>query len=98
MTAEEARKKTEEALKNEMDFNHENFYTIYNNIDFLIEDAAENGKCSVVAYVDGCDESWECVYYKRDKIMKHYEELGYKIENKGYDRYMTADEFIISWD
>lgn len=97
MTAEEARKKTDKALETGINSDHINFVAIYEYIDSLIEEAAENGKSNVVAYVDGSDETYAGVVYKRGKIMSHYDELGYVIEPKGYSKCLESDEFVIKW-
>lgn len=91
MTAKEAR---ELSRKPGCTYNME---SVYSWIDFNIKQEAENGKSSCYVTVDGCDESWETVYYKREEIKEHYTELGFDVECLGYDRCITADKFIIKW-
>lgn len=98
MTAEEARKRTEEfLLKKEDSLAGVDLDAIYLMIDMRIEDAAGKGENSIDANVDGCDETWETVLRKREEILRHYTNLGYDIENHGYDRCITADNFRIQW-
>lgn len=97
LTAEEARQKTIDVRESSISEYHVDFDDIYNWIDFQIEEAANEGKNSVYVTVDGCDESWNCVYYKRDEIIKHYTDLGYRVTNHGYERCITSDCFTINW-
>ena len=88
ITAEEARKLS--SAKNMMD-------DVYSYIDSCIEQAANNGESEVSVSVDGCDESWETVFKKRELIEKHYRALGFSVECHGYSRATTSDEFTIKW-
>lgn len=97
MTASEARAMTNSAVLAGINKFDINFDMIYYYIDLNIEEAVGRGQRYSYATVDGCDESWDCVFYKRDRISKHYEDLGYKVTCTGYDRCISADTFVIEW-
>lgn len=92
MTAEEARKLTEKSANVD-----DKLSEIYKKIDHEIEVAAVGGDTFCYVGVNVIDETWSVIDIEREKIKKHYTDLGYSVEYVGYEGNITSDEFIISW-
>lgn len=93
ITAEEARKRSQEANG----VGDEYMENIYTSIDSSIEEAIRQGRFEVSVAIDGRNESWEVVETRRELIKRRYERLGYTVECLGYSRALVTDQFTIKW-
>lgn len=97
MTAEEARRKTEESKANENGKYGVDLEGLYAYIDRSIGENAGKGCNDAYVKVYCREEPWRVIAYKRKIIRSHYETLGYSVYGAGFDEDGNYDRFLIGW-
>lgn len=92
MTATEAKQKTDVAIQRAIDMD-----AVYEYIDSMIENAIKHHQYKVNLRLECKDIHEEVALYRREKVVEHYNELGYEATYQGFNICTKKDFFEISW-